>query len=662
MLGADDTIGPMRLRARRWLAALQRWLTPAPPPPDPQPIINALAQQLEAQRAREAIASTLFFERIGEMIEAVHMAGSGPWKASRRVMEQSNALIEHAVEVFEASASGKSAGVKMREDVNPMSVGAYGEIELMLQNVEWRRQINLSWMEFSRWGIQQIILISRLYYLKNPICRRLVDVGAAYVFARGVEVVTNDETANATWQDFLERNQQTYGNIALTAAERGKDTDGNLFWVFFPDTQDSGKVSVRMIDSTEIADIISNPEDSTTPWFYRREWDQLTYNLETGNQTLHHQVAFHPALNYEPTDKVTKIGDYPVLWDRPVYHRKTGSVGNWKFGCPRAYPALDWMRESRKFLEACASVRQSLSQVAMTLTTKGGQQAIEGAKEQFSTTIGPSSSPFDQNPPAVRGATFASGPGSKLEAFKTSGAGFSPEDVRQYKLMCCMVFGVPETFLGDVSTGNLATATSLDRPTETAFLEKQEAWVEDLSAIATYVLKVSSGAPSGKLKESNQGVARTIAMCHRKTLANGTRVWEAFAPAESGRIEVRVNFPAIREGDVPALVQATVQSMTLGLRTDVVVGIDEKAGIIKLYDLLGIENGVELAEQQYPSWNPDRTEIVKAQQQAQTAPPPDPAAAAKTQTAKAAERLLAALDVMEKRNGTPTGGVEQHRS
>src|SRR5215468_8635108 len=137
---------------------------------------------------------------------------------------------------------------------------------------------------------------------------------------------------------------------------------------------------------------------------------------------------------------------------------------------------LDWAREARKDLEATSSVRQSLSQVAMTITTKGGQQALAGIKNQNSTSVGPSASIWDQNPPAVAGGTFASGPGTKLEAFSKAGATFGPEHVRQIKLMCCMVAGVPETFLADVSTGNLATATSLDRPTETVMLEKQESW------------------------------------------------------------------------------------------------------------------------------------------------------------------------------------------
>lgn len=572
------------------------------------------------------------------------MAGSGPWKVSRSVIATTNALIESAVQAFESQ--GTRVRVKEDIDSSPMSVGATGDIELALQNVEWRRQINLSWMEFSRWGIQQIILISRLYYLKNPICRRLVDVGAAYVFARGVEVTTNDEAANEVWKRFLKRNQSTFGHIALTASERAKDTDGNLFWVMFPDTQDKGEVNARIIDAIEIADIICDPEDADTPWYYRREWDQSDFDVTTGARKLVHQIAYYPALGYEPPAKPPTIGTYPVMWEMPVYHRRCGTVGRWRFGCPRIYPMLDWAREARKFLEACASVRQSLSQIAMTFTTKGGQQAMAGFKQQMSTTIGPGTSAWDQNPPAVPGATMVAGPGSKLEAFKVAGAGFSPEDVRQYKLMCCMVKGVPETFLGDVATGNLATATSLDRPTETNFLEMQEAWIEDLTVIATYVLGVSALAPSGRLKESARGVKMNFRACDRRTLPNGRRVWEKMEKSEGGDIQIQVNFPAIREGDIPALVAATVEAMTLSQRSDSVQGIDKKAGIIHLYDLIGIENGVELAEDQYPDYDPDRTgEEVAAPQVVAGAP------SAKPTLAEAAMRLLKAAEAMEAKNG-----------
>jgi hypothetical protein len=129
----------------------------------------------------------------------------------------------------------------------------------------------------------------------------------------------------------------------------------------------------------------------------------------------------------------------------------------------------------------------------MTITTKGGQQAIEGLKQQLATTVGPSAALWDTNPTPVNASTFVSGPGTELQFMNQSGKGGDPEEVRQFKLMSTMCVGVPETFLSDVSTGNLATATTLDRPTELVFLERQEAWREDLVVISKYVLGISAG-------------------------------------------------------------------------------------------------------------------------------------------------------------------------
>jgi hypothetical protein len=629
----------MRRRFLGWLASAYRSLQPAP---NYREEYRVTAEALNESRAREDRYRADYLERAAELIEARQMAGAGPWL------------------VAEARGKVNQPGANLREATPLDSQGAYGDIELALQNVEWRRQVNLSWLEFSRWGIQQIILISRLYYLKNPICRRLIDVCAAYVFARGVEVTTNDDAANETLKEFFERNKTVMGQNALVAQERSKDTDGNLFWVFFADKADKGLTSIRTIDATEIADIVCNPDDSDEPWYYMRQWDQRNFDQATGTTALVTLKAWYPALGFEPDAKPATINTIPVMWDKPVLHRKTGAVAKWHFGCPRIYPMLDWAREARRFLEACASVRQSLSQFALTLTTKGGQQALEGVKAQMSTTVGPTAQIWDQNPPAGRGSTFASGPGTKLEAFKTSGAGFSPEDVRQYKLMCCMVKGVPETFLADVSTGNLATATSLDRPTETMFLELQESWREDLATIAKYVLEVSKGAPSGALRESRSDFP--IRECKRKTRKDGRRVYEAMKPSTtSADIEIQVNFPNIREGDVPALVAATVEAMTLANKMGEIVGIDAKAGVRQLYDYLGIEDGDALTEEQYPEGTYEVDRQAQADAKAEldakrAAAMPQPAVpGAKPEPVKkieaAAQRLARALHLLE-RNGT----------
>ena len=611
----------MRKRLIRFLAWLHRKLV-QPPKRSPEEqaqldTIRAQQELLNEAATREAQHRADYVERVAELVEARAMAGTGPWL------------------VAESRESAAKGTVAIRESNPITSQGAFGDIELALQNVEWRREINLSWLEFSRWGIQQIILISRLYYIKNPIVRRLIDICAVYVFGRGVEVSSDDEAANEVLKEFFEANKSTLGQIALVDLEKRKYYDGNLFFAFFSDTADTGSVSVRNIDATEIQDIIANPDDSDRPWFYRREWVQRNFDPQSGTVATVSMKRWYPAMGYEPTARPKTIGGVDVAWETPILHRKCGGVAKWHFGCPTIYPAIDWAKAAKKFLEHCATVRAALAQIAMTVTTKGGQQALEGVKQQLQTSVGPTSSLWDQNPTAVAGAVFGSGPGTKLEAFNTRGGGGDMADVRPLIRMCCMVCGVPETFMSDTDIGQLATATSLDRPTELYFMEKQEAWREDLVTIAMWVLTVSKQAPSGKFRNALQVRKLSpsdidhldVREAARKRTESGAWIYDEAAAKKAkaaNKISVRATFPSIREGDQTVLINGVVAAMTLGNKSGEVIGIDEKEGVRRLYELAGFENADEMVELMYPEgdYDPDRT----AQEEPEPTPAPEVAA------------------------------------
>jgi hypothetical protein len=619
---------------RTWLAGLiksvMRWWTerskPKSKPPEepvvPVSALRTLGSALDLNKLLNYNEWQQYRESCHELEEARQMAGAGPWLTQR---------------ARAAVASNKAADVVVKESNPLMSQGAFGDIELALQNVEWRREINLSWLEFSRWGIQQIILISRLYYIKNPIVRRLIDISATYVFGRGYEVSSDDPDANQVLKEFFERNNRVLGQIALVDLERRKCYDGNLFFAFFIDAAATGQVTVRMMDATEIMDIITDPDDTDQPWYYRRVWVARMFDVESGQIRTEGQESYHPALGFSPTVKPATINAVPVMWDVPIYHRKCGSVAKWNFGCPLVYPAIDWAKASRRFLEACATVKQALATIAMTITTKGGQQAIEGLKQQLSTTVGPQAAIWDTNPTPVNASTLVAGPGTQVSMLDASGKGGNPEEVRRFLLMCCMTMGVPETFLADVSTGNLATATTLDRPTELVFLEKQEAWRDDLTVIAKVVLDASKAATGGKLKEA---LAKrdirpndvTVKMRLRVIGPDGRRHYvyereldEAKNKAKGPKeIKVVVNFPAIREGDMAVNVNAIASAMTLNNKGGQIVGIDEKQGVLLLFRQLGVEDAEEILELMYPEdeYDPDRTQVPEAAPIAPAMPAP----------------------------------------
>jgi hypothetical protein len=640
----------MRQRFSRWLVSAWRRLNPRDPVPalrEENRALREIASDAQSTRERQLADARRF---LAEMVEAQAMCGAGPWgPGDVDAFAHASKPLQEALQLKEAGPVG---------DVSPL--GAYGLYELLLQNVNWQREINYSWLEFTRWGIQQIILITRLYYIKNPIIRRLVDVCAQYVFARGCDITSEDPDANDAIKAFLERNKRVLGRCALMEAEKSKDRDGNLFWVFFTD-KSTGDVDVRMIDATEIQDIWTDPGDADVPWLYQRIWTQRAHDPASGAQATKTQQAWYPAVDYSPPDQPDQINGHPVMWDTPVYHRKVGQVGKWLFGCPRLYPAIDWAKEARRRLEACASQAQSLAQFAIDVTTKGGQQGIEGWKQQMQTQVGPGAPIWDPNPPAVAGSTIIHGPGSKIEAFQGAKAEMDPERVRWYIIMCCMVKGLPPTFLGDMQTSNLATATSLDRPTETVFLSLQEEWIEDLTTIVSFALSKSLRAPNGKLREAcaNPGAITIRGQARALDSQGRMRYVEKKALAKGDDIEVRVDFPAIREGDIPAQITATVAAMTLGNRGGQIVGIDEKAGVLELSRLVDLPEPEETVDAQYPptgkdKYNPNRVEK-DLPAPIPTAPPIAPGGAPQAQPASVASTVATQTG----KQPPPPGGVKE---
>lgn len=624
---------------------------------DKDQTIRVLTSAIQNLQIAEQVRVNEDAYRHDEMVEALAMGGAGPIAG----IPKSKLLTE----------SDTSADLREAPSFPYIAAGAYGDAELMLNNIQWKREVNLSWLEFTRWGIQQIQLIARLRCIKDPMLKRGMNVSAQYVFGRGVQISSPDPDVDKLLKEWRARNKAVLGHTALTELERSKYYDGNIFFICYTDEQDSGNVTIRTIDALEITDALTNPNDTSQAWYYKREWIEQSITEQSARGTNVKKSAWYPALNFEPKNGddgyFDQIEGIPVQWDYPVYHRKAGSVpAKWRFGLPEVYAALGWGESVRRFLQDCMTIRNSLAQFSMILTTKGGQQALQGAKQQLSTTVGPNASLWDQNPPAVAGAVFASGPGTTLAAFNSKGAGGDPDDVRQYKLMVCCCFGLPESFFGDMNTSNLATATSLDRPTELNFMEKQEIWVDDLEVLSLYQIRKSKIAVNGKLREALEKRNVKDVMKVREVLTprvvreTGGTAYDPMWKPDSDELTAHVVFPAIIEADVPARVGAIVNAMTLGSKMGTVTGIDEKVGVGLLFDELGVKDSEEKLDDMYPeaTYEMDRTkepEPVPQPTLVAGQPAPNPEAAVKEseiQVRNAVSRLRASIRRWEKQIGS----------
>ena len=498
------------------------------------------------------------------------------------------------------------------------------ELELALDNIGWRRELAYADLEFSRQGIAGIIKISRLYALKNPLVKRGVEIAACYVFGRGVDMISDDDKVNETIREFLALNAKELGHIGLMQKEQTLRTDGNLFLLLFPTP--TGQVKVATIDATEVQDIVTDPDDASIPWYYKRMWTAKEFNVETGAYAMQSKTAWYPDIGYQPDAKPERIGRDPVMWDTPVLHGKLGGFPKWLFGCPDIYAALDWARAYKDHLKNWASITKALAQFAWNVETKGGTPAIATIARALGSSVGigdGDTGDFVDRVPVVPGGSVVHGPGDKWTPMQTRNVTTGPEEGRRIGMMVGSAVGLPETMLfGDASTGSLATAQSLDRPTELYFLQKQERWREMLQRLLTFVLMHSAGSGGGRLREAGRDAKRmSVRMVPRKRLANGRMIemWEA-AKSTLDNIVIAVKFPAILEHDVKSMVDALVSGATLDGKT-LAGTCDVKSLAVALMTEWGWENPDKIADQMYPdaTYDPE----VDAEPVEPTEPPTD---------------------------------------
>lgn len=457
------------------------------------------------------------------------------------------------------------------------------ELEFAQEDMGWTRLGGESTYEFSFDFLKRIVARSRLFYLNHPLIHRAVSLQADYVFAQGVNIQATDDEVNKVIQDFLddEKNEKEItGHKARLLKEQTLMLDGNVFLVLFTDVSDSGKVQIRSILVDEIVDIITNPDDFNDVWYYKRQWtarDPETFETKQ-------RIAYYPDIDYDPgiRGRRTSLKDGPIHWDAPIYHVNVGALAKSRYGVPEVYSALDWAQAFRNFLEDWATIVRSYARFAWKLVTPGGKNAVSAAKTRLGTTVGRSLSIEETNPPALAGSTFVTTKdGVNVEPIKTSGATTNARDGREIRMMVAAALGIPDTFFGDVDVGNLATARTLDRPTELKFRSRQQLWTDVHHKILGHVVKWAAVAKNGPLRSQA-----------KFKLVNGRLVIEHTLDTH-----VEVVFPPILEHSILDRISAVANAVTLNGKTFAIDSPElAKTTMRLMFQALGLKDVDEITD------------------------------------------------------------------
>jgi hypothetical protein len=441
------------------------------------------------------------------------------------------------------------------------------ELELALEDRGWVREVTLSNLEFSRLGIQQLCRICRIYAIKNPIVKRAAIICRLYVFGRGVEIRSDDDATNDAIDAFLETNKAELGHVGLASKEQDIQTDGSLYFGLATDPK--GNVRVTMIDPLEVMEVAPDPDCPGRAFYYSRMWSRNTLDPSNGTVVSDPKKCWYPSLellrglkygSIKSTNRYETIAGINVNWNMPVYRvRDSETPSNWRWAVPPLYALLDWARAYKDFLEDWATIQRALSRFSMMVETKGGQAAIAAYQALLSTTFADSGgTQIERNPPPVVGSAHITGPDNKITPFKSAGSQDSPEQSRRLLLMGAAAAGLPETFFGDASTGSLATAQSLDRPTELKFTEIQRRWKQTIEDIVGYMLDVAKATPGNKLREARKN-----------------------NPAPQP-VKLKIEFPNVIEHQIQPMIQAITEIATMGGRNGIAAGIVDRRTICGL--------------------------------------------------------------------------------
>lgn len=386
------------------------------------------------------------------------------------------------------------------------------DVELALDDRGWRLLTMRTEQQFTREGLRTAAQLARTMAVVNPLIRRGLALRTAYVWGGGVQISArangqntenpNEQDVNAVvqkWLDDKATRKALTSAVARETNERQLGTDGVFALVLFTKPM-TGAVRPVHVPVDEITERISNPEDASETWYWKRQWTEISIGPD-GVRSSESRTTYYPDVDYQPRGiRLPRIGGAPVMWDAPMAVLCVNGLPEWDFGIGDAFAALPWARGYKEFLEDWARLVKALSRFAWRTTStskRKAERSAAGAREAVAAQTADGRTPV--------GGIATLGLGQTLEAIPKSGATIDAESGKPLAGMVAAALDVPVTMLltDPGSTGARAVAETLDKPTENMARQRRDVWADYYRQVLDYVIDQAVKAPRGPL----QGVA-----------------------------------------------------------------------------------------------------------------------------------------------------------
>ncbi len=343
---------------------------------------------------------------------------------------------------------------------------------------------------------------SRRLYRYDVITQWVIWIWTNFGFGENVTITPEDEKAQEPWNEFWEadRNQGLLADDSLQFLSEDLLVDGEKFLLFFVSTLD-GLCTLREMDTKEVTQIVTHPDDKETKLFYKRGYtdpkgnfkelyypDYLAYitgalDEETVDSSGNAVNVADSVLPRGATRADTYKENTVVLCLHVAHNRKGGERG-W----PLMSAGAPWSRAHKKFREDRAAVSSAIAMFVRKMKVKGGSRAVETMRRQLNTALSSTNS-LETNPPAVAGSTWLENDSAELSNMNLgTSAGDAKTDGESLLLMAGLGGGVYPHWMGAGDAYRLATASSMESPMYREFSRYQKFWASQFRRMVRIVL------------------------------------------------------------------------------------------------------------------------------------------------------------------------------
>ncbi|MBA7570271.1 hypothetical protein ES708_12020 [subsurface metagenome] len=319
------------------------------------------------------------------------------------------------------------------------------------------------------------VKVSRLYYTKDPLAKQAIRLWTDYTFGIGLGWKATNDSAQKALAAFWNA-PENRKVLSARGQRKSSDkllTDGEVFFAIFVGA--GGKATIRWIDPLEISEIITDPEDTEKVMLYRRLWMTA--------QGQQRDTVYRDITNPKGDAGTDVMGkEVKPNSEAFVYYLNYNTIS--QRGNPLLLPALDWIRQYRRFLASRIAIMVALQRFATKTKVKGGAKAVA----TIQTALGDKE--IDAGSHLIENLMSDTQPMRQDTAAKNA-----YDDGRQIKLMIFAAVGLSEQYFADISTGNLATAKTVELPMMKMFQSYQQVWKDTYQDIDEFILEKSGITP-----------------------------------------------------------------------------------------------------------------------------------------------------------------------